>query len=230
LNSLQRLRKLRLDVKGGNTDRLRLRALSGLQSLRELELFGRDVSDEVMPYVCSLKNLESLRVWDAPISEQGLSRLPSLKALKRLNLGSLNILNRSCIEAIGKLNSLEELRIHSQVEQGALSALVALPKLETVAIGGPEITRMLTELKDVSTIRTLEISQAEVDSRSAEFLGGIKNLKVLKLERCVVTPEAVRILQSLKLRRIECIGINSDVIGELARSMSECVGNLEIAK
>ena len=98
LKGLHYLRTLRLDVKAGEVERTRLKALTTLQSLRELELFGQDVNDGVMPYVGSLTNLESLRLWDGSIGEQGLARLPDLKRLKRLDLSTGQHYETSCEE------------------------------------------------------------------------------------------------------------------------------------
>lgn len=229
LKGLHRLRKLRLDVKGGEADRARLRAITTLQSLRELELFGQDVNDEVMTYVCSLTNLESLTVWDAPIGEQGLARLPDLKALKRLDLSILKQVNRRGMQAIAKLHELEYLRIYCALEEGALSPLTALPKLQTVGIGGPHIKAMLAELENVSTIQRVEIARAEVDAATVEHLRAIKNLQFLKLECCEVTTEALKGLQSLRLHGIECVGIGTEALSELAKGMADGNGNLRVS-
>jgi hypothetical protein len=228
LRELGQLRSLRLDVKGGETDRTSLRALPDLRSLRELQLFGQDVTDETMPYVCSLTNLESLTLWDVSLGEQGLARLSALRMLKRLELSDFKTLNREGVERIAHLSNLEYLRLYGQFEEAALRPLSALPKLETVWISGSQVNVLLADLEGVSTIQRIEIARADVDATTVAHLLRMKNLRSLKLECCAITPEAVKSLHSFHLGELECVGIASEALSELAKGMTKCQGDLHV--
>ncbi len=228
LKRLGHVRSLALRVTAGDRDRARLRALTSLASLRELELFGKDVNDEVMPFVCSLTNLESLSLWDVSVGEEGLAHLPTLKVLRRLELSDFINVNKRGVEAIGKLHDLEYLRINGQCEEGALLLLKGLPRLESVWIGGFYINSKLAELKTIPTIHRIEIAGAEIDAGTADHLLAMTNLQSLKLECCSLTPEAVKGLRSLRLRELDCVGISAGILAELAKPMAERHGDLRV--
>lgn len=228
LNRLHRLRLLHLEVTGGEHDRTRLRSIATLHSLRELELIGRDVNDEVLPYVLSLTNLESLTIWDASISETGLVRLPNLKALKRLDLCNIRTITRSDLESIAKLRELEKLRVYARVE-GELSVLTALPKLHAIAICGTNINTMLTEVSSIATVREVEIYRSELDAATAECLGAIKSLESLRIECCTVKPDALKGLKTLELKSLGCVNIDAETLSELAKIIAEGSGTLTIS-
>lgn len=225
LKQLSRLRKLRLDVTGGEVDRSRLRAIAALQSLQELKLSGRELNDEIMPYVCSLTNLESLHMSGVTVSEKGLAHLPGLNSLQRLDLSSFKDINRLGIQAITKLPKLTYLRLCTPLEKGVLSDLRAIPRPFTLSIGGEglfqPLAESLAELKDVSSIRKIEFYRVELDASAAECLRALKNCHYLSLTCSSVTPEALTTLQSLNLHEIECHLMSAEVVGGLTVPLSE---------
>jgi hypothetical protein len=204
---------------GGELRGVGLTNFAALQSLRELELFGRGVNNEVMPYVCSLTNLESLRIWESSIGEQGIAGLSGLRSLKRLELATIEGVTQRSMETLAKLPEMEFLGVAGEIKEGAFSTLNACPKLHTVAVGGSYVGRLLAELSDAPTIHRVEVSRARVDAAVAERFRGVKNLVSLKLECCEVSPEAVKILSSLNLHQIECVQLKSDVLAGLATGM-----------
>lgn len=229
LKQLHRLRKLCLTVNGGELDRTHLKAIGALQSVRELDLNGRDVTDGIMPYVCSLTNLESLRLGDTSIGEEGLARLPELKMLKRLDLFNTHRVLRRDIEAIAKLHELEFLGILGEIEDGALPELAALRKLGTVSIGGPKINTLLAELKAVASIQRVELSRADIDATTVQNLRGIRNLHYLKLVCCRLTAGAIASMKQLHLSGLECVQIDGKEMSELLKGWTEAYGNLDIS-
>lgn len=228
LAKLEGMTSLRIDVKGGEKDRESLRGLTKLRHLHHLELFGRDVNDEVMISVSSMTNLESLALLDTSVGDPGLVQLIGLKSLRRIELGSFHKIAGAGIEALAKLRDLEYLRIYGDVEAGALSRLEPLQQLETVCIEGPFAREMLGEIRKMPKVQRIEIARAEVDVIAATYLRDMKNLRFLKLHCCGVTPEAVRILKALSLHQIECIGLSTEVLSEFAKGMPKSYGDLNV--
>jgi Leucine-rich repeat (LRR) protein len=229
LQELHHLRSLRLRAMPEQADRPYLRNLASLWTLRNLNLFGRDVDDGAMPYICSLTNLESLILWDVRVGADGLAHLPQLTALKRLELSSFTKINQHGVEAVAKLRNLEYLRVYGRFEDAALRPLSALPKLETVWISGSQINALLADLESVPSIRRIEIAGSDVDATTVERLTRMTNLQSLKLECCTITPEAAKGLQALRLRELDCIGIPTETLGQLANGMPERHGDMHVS-
>lgn len=229
LKELRCLRKLVLDYTSSlEPGPAALRNIAALPSLRELDLHGTGVNDQVMSYVCSLTNLESLGILDVSVGEQGIAQLSALTSLKKLKLYTHKAISERSMKVIARLPELDYLQIAGDIQEGAFSAVKAAAKLQTVAVGGPRGVLLLGELRGALSIQRIEILRAEVDPAVVERLRGIGNLSGLKLDCCRVTPEAAKVLSSLNLHQIECVQLRNDVLGDLARGMQQGYGNLTV--
>jgi hypothetical protein len=228
LGKLAGLRSLDLQLLSGVQGRVYLRELGRLSTLRELQLAGKDVNDAVMPYIGALTNLETLSLWSASVGDKGLAELRKLQRLKRLQLSDYMEIGEDGGKAIGRLKSLEYLKLNAQHRKGALFALKNLLRLECAAIGGSGVNLTLAELSAVKSIQRIEISDAHVDTQTGAQLCKMENLRSLKLECCTLKKDVVPTLLSLPLSELECVGLPTDILSELARGRVGRTGDLHV--
>ncbi|MCS7468722.1 hypothetical protein NZK35_18875 [Stieleria sp. ICT_E10.1] len=160
-----------------------LRHLAGLQSLQQLELSGRHVTDRGARYLRDLTNLEELDLFATSIGNPGQACLSGLTNLKSLKLSG---------------NGTEE----------GLEHLTKLTQLESLSIGYgngyPVTTDGLQSLKRLRNLKSLRLDGCEISDAGLEFIAKFSELEALKLEGGTMTDAGLAKLSGLqKLRELD---------------------------
>jgi uncharacterized protein YcgI (DUF1989 family)/serine/threonine protein kinase len=175
LNALSGLTSLRvLNLSGAQV--ADLSALSGLTSLKRLYLNGTQVTD-----LSALSGLTSLQVLDLDGTQvTDLSALSGLTSLERLYLNGTQVTDLS---ALSGLTSLQVLDLDgTQVTD--LSALSSLTLLQGLYLSGTQVTD-LSALSSLTLLRGLILNVTQVTDLSA--LSSLTSLQVLFLNGTQVT-------------------------------------------
>lgn len=226
LKKLRHLTALNLRLTTEQSGSAWLGGLVSLSTLRELALSGSAVDERVTPYIASMTNLEGLKLHSVSISEDGLVRLASLKALKHIELSDLKPITHRGLSAIATLTNLEEISISGNCEKGALLALKSLEKLAVISVGGVQIDDQLAELRNLPSVTTMKIYRATITPTTAESLLAMPNLNSLDIGCCNIEPEAAKRMQSLHLKRLDCYGTESTAYEQLLKALGSNVWEL----
>lgn len=166
LTNVLQLRRLELVFsKKGFDEEYTYKNIASLLNLNELILKGLRITDDVMPDISSVKGLKTL-VLDFDVNlvtENGLSHLSKLSALKRLSLPRCNHVSDSGFSSLTKLASLEYLN------------LTHCRKLS--AIG-------LKHISSITTLTELNVSNCPVNDSGFVHICNMKNLRILNAFYC----------------------------------------------
>jgi hypothetical protein len=129
-----------------------------------------------------LFHLESLKLKECDVSEEGLSALSGLRELKDLDLSRLNHLRYG-----GGPTGLKD---------SGLIPVQGLTQLQILSLSGNRITdKGLDLIAHLPNLETLDIDATDVSDAGLVTLQTMKNLKAVRLGGTGVTPEGVKRLQ-----------------------------------
>jgi hypothetical protein len=132
-----------------------------------------------------LQHLQSLKLEECDVSEQGLSTLSALHELKDLSLTRLHQFRYG-----GALSGLKD---------SCLVPLQGLTQLENLSLSGNRITDKGLELiAHLPNLETLDLDATDVSDAGLNTLESMKNLKAVRLGGTRVTPEGVKKLQAAR--------------------------------
>ena len=169
-----------------------LRLIGQLSKLRHLTLYGRckALTDETLPLLSSLQNLESFGVDGAQISDEGLARLVQFKSLRSLSLFHVSF-QMPGFTGVG------------------LRQLKDIPRLESLTLAGMSIgddafaaIAEITQLKQLSTWHTWQTEAG--------------NAEIAKLPNL----QSLRLGQRLPRRGIKAPSLSDSSISHLLRIQS----------
>ncbi len=117
--------------------------LTSMQNLRELELYGRGITDACVKAVSRMSKLEGLRLMDASISDVGLAAVGRMTQLKALQImGHSSHITDAGIAHLHGLTHLEHLLLNAtgMSREGAagLRAALADTPIETLGVRLPQ--------------------------------------------------------------------------------------------
>jgi hypothetical protein len=155
--------------------------LEGFPALRRLYLRSTQVTDETMPHIARLRNLEVFFVWDAEqLSDQGVEHLADLDRLWSIHISS------------------------SRIGDGSLRVFAQLPRVEQLSLQENHFSdRGLRYLRDMKQLKSLWIGLGEgaITDDGAKYLLNLENLEELDLQGYPISPsmrEQLRKLPNLK--------------------------------
>jgi internalin A len=135
LAALKNLTQLRLDGHAHNLNGRGFDALTGLASLKELDLSGAGIDEEGIRHIAQLAGLEELDLSETGISGKGLAELARLKHLKSLNLRFCRAMRSADLAPLVELPALEDLSLADcRINDEAADTLKKLNKLRTLNV------------------------------------------------------------------------------------------------
>ena len=142
----------------------------------EFHLRGRELTDDGLANVASLKSVIALNLRDTQITSAGLLHLKALSKLKRLHLE------------------------RTKIDDSGINHLAGLQNLEYLNLYGTKITdKALEQLKDLKNLKQLYVWQTEVTDAGVEELEkSLPNLKVVRgidLSKIVIVKKPVTTTQ-----------------------------------
>jgi len=142
----------------------------------EFHLRGRELTDDGLANVASLKSVIALNLRDTQITSAGLIHLKALSKLKRLHLE------------------------RTKIDDSGINHLAGLQNLEYLNLYGTKITdKALEQLKDLKNLKQLYVWQTEVTDAGVEELEkSLPNLKVVRgidLSKIVIVKKPVTTTQ-----------------------------------
>lgn len=167
------------------------------------------------------------RSWDPKLGNSDLAHLSKLHHVVSLNLSENDRLTSKGLAALRGLEFLTELnlermhryreprsgRISVPLSDACLVHLMALPRLEVLALSGNLITDQgLAQLARMSTLKTLDLEATEITDAGLASIEGMKNLEEVNLGATRVTRQAVMRLQTVRPDLL--INLDSDPVVE----------------
>jgi hypothetical protein len=149
-----------------------------IEPITEIRLFGADL-DALMPHVGRLETVENLELVGRNLSDEGCRHLRGLRRLKDLSI--ICEFPPSGLAAIEALPHLEHLTVANvRVEDRDLAHLKGLTTLTSLTLSAPKITgKGLRHLSGLTNLVTLKLWEAEIDDDALVHLRALKNLKRL---------------------------------------------------
>jgi Leucine-rich repeat (LRR) protein len=167
-------------VAAANVDDDDLRYIGQCNNLRRLNLSSLPISGEGIKHICGLEQLTDLELFDTLLDDEGIQHLSRMKGLRKLDIGA------------------------TPITDAGMAILKRLP-LTQLSIGGrwnvpygPTITDdALRSIAQIKTLRTLNLSFANVTDAGVKHLAGLPDLQSLTLNDTEFSDEGVRHLASL---------------------------------
>ena len=200
--------------------------ISGLTSLRTLDIAFTEVTDAGFEELANLTHLEELAVGGNRILGPALSLLKLLPALRRLDVGGIQrvdsglwgiALNDANMQKLGELRKLKVLKLNGAniADRGldrpghklarrqkltSLSKLAGLTNLEALELNRTPLTKPgLEALRQLPQLRRLSLEYAGgVDDQAIPALLALDHLESLHLAGTGVTDEGLQRIGSLK--------------------------------
>jgi hypothetical protein len=155
------------------------------------------LTDEAMRTLSGMSGLESLAIFDAPITDLGLERLAKMRRLKSLSLGKASPVSQSKnsfkitdggLRHLSSLTRLEELELNlTAMTARGLEHLAALTNLKRLRLDCPGIADdNLRSLAALTNLETFDFVETETDDRGFRSMHGLQWLKALCLEGAIV--------------------------------------------
>jgi Leucine-rich repeat (LRR) protein len=120
---------------------------ASFEKLEELNLRGRKLTDLGMGALGRMKNLRALDLSETGVSSEGIAKLSSLAALRRIGLAELKRVDDAAVAHLAHLKNLEQLDISGTgVSDASLVQIAALPNLKRLYAGGSKVSQNGAEL------------------------------------------------------------------------------------
>ena len=130
----------------------------------EFQLSGRDLNDDGLKPIESLKNVRILNLRDTKITNDGIKYIKGIKNLKRLHLERTQI-NDECIDYLVELQELEYLNLYStKVTDTGLTKLKELKNVKQLYVWQTKVTdlgvkNLETQLPDLKIVKGIDLDK-----------------------------------------------------------------------
>ncbi len=193
LKHLARLPKLVAFELAGRVDDDTLAGLSGLSSVRFLDLTGQ-MTDLGLAQLAPLKSLNALRVGRSNVEGTGLKHLCP-DTLRKLQLWTR--MSDEGLIAVGRFHGLRKLDCSdSPVSDKGIEGLRDIHKLEWLVARHTNING--AGLEHLMGLRWLELGDSKTTSESLKFCAGLVHLEYLGLERTRIDGNCLKRLRGLR--------------------------------
>lgn len=197
-----------LGLEGARVTDAGLVNLKNMSKLKKLRLYGTRVTEKGFVHLEGLKNLEEVNVLFG-VTETGLTALSKLPSLKSITING-DSLGEEGLALLSKFKSLEHVYIDDTDKMDAIAGeLAKLSGLVRLTIGRGLTDEGLMQLKQIKSLRDLDIETANITSRGIAALSELPSLQALKLARIKLSSEKewealgrISTLQRLNLRAI----------------------------
>ena len=187
--------------------------------LRELNFATCDVDDAIWPYLRGMSDLESMTLWRAaitdngmenlrhfpklksldirqtPVGDSGLAHVAQLKSLEILELLGTRITGAGLLHVRGLTNLKELGLVQTSVDDAGLKLIRGSTGLTELSLEGSDITNDgLVHVGQLTNLKLLTIHNTAITERGLVHLEGLTNLRTFYL--CVPVTEVG--LRSLK--------------------------------
>jgi len=227
-------------TRAGYSDRT-LAHVRRLETVEELDLLGTRVTAEGLAALKGHPKLHTLILEDNyRITDAGLAHLKDLPALKSLKLRRVSLpdpgygpLRDEALVWVGQLTNLEELEVSGAITDAGLTHLKGLTKLRRVVLAtemgpaywdflkglprleylrpGPITDETMAELKQLHSLKDLDLSAARITDRGMADLGTMRQLTRLNLPGTRVSRESLVHLR--ELTNLECLSLRGQHMG-----------------
>ena len=173
-----------------------LEQLSGLTRLRVLTLNATSVTDASVRHLNGLKNLRYLGFDFSPVTGESLGDLECLEDLVSLELPGTQVRDRQ-LRHLEQSSDLCSLNLsETEVTDAGLRHLEGMTGLAILDLGSTQVTDAgLVHLRGLTNLWNLSLSGTEITDAGLEHLDELANLAYLSLDRTQVTDEGISKLQ-----------------------------------
>jgi hypothetical protein len=172
LKDLTQLTELNI---GGSFQGISDEGLAKLKTLTNLKklVLPRKITDAGLAHLKGFKDLETLELFDTPVSDEGLVHLKGLRKLTRLSLNRAKGVTDAGMVHLQGLENLTELNLHeTKITDAGLTRLKGLKKLTHLSLGSTKITDVgLDQLQELTNLKEVNIFDTQVSD------AGVKKLK-----------------------------------------------------
>lgn len=196
-----------LDLDGCRLDAAAMKELSGIKSLRYLNLYGaKGISDEGIEYLKNLRRLQRLVIGKTEISDKIFTVIPHLRNLEYLDISSCHRLSGKGVESLSKLPKLKELRIGG-------------------ARFNPLETKSLAYLKSIKNLNSLFLSHMAIENENIEQLNSLPITELHLYSVPVSNPGLLKLKDQKSINRLtveRSYMVTIDGINELRSKLPNC--------
>ena len=191
-----------------------LRAISGFERLRILELPASSIDKELVASICEVRSLEQISIDGDGYSGDELAQFAALPSLWRLEL-LFNSGRRTCrLDSLSKLQQLQDLHIRytklTSQEIDALAQLTDLQRLDLELCEFPSDRDAARLIDDLPWLEDLAISLPDSHSESIQSISRLEHLEELYLIRETSDDDLSVLARRITLKKLKCGGKISD--------------------
>ncbi len=169
-----------------------------LKQIREIQVLflgviNTPVSDEAMPDLALLPNLQVLNATATNLSDRGLKLISASRDLRLLKLNRTHITDEG-LESLREMPSLRLLYLgDTDLSAEALQHIAKIPQLEAIKLTALPITDdELPNLSDMPRLRYLALDGTAVTDAGLKHLDVLPELTYLDLQNTVVSLDAIK--------------------------------------
>src|SRR5262245_8743533 len=175
--------------------------LQGFPKLRNVRMYGPNVSDKVLSYLSGAKDLRVLSLEQcSSISEDGLDQIKSLPNLTELSLYGASGIKDTAVAKVAEIKKLEKLDLRSTaISSLALSYLKGLKNLKALDLSEDAVgNEGLEHIQGLTNLEDLNLWSCTINDDGLAHLKGLTKLKRLNLDKCDIADDGLKHLEPLK--------------------------------
>jgi hypothetical protein len=186
----------------GLTDRQLGMFADRFKSLVCLELGANPITDTGLKSLTGLESLRMLDVSDTLITGDGFAQLKSLPALSSLSIGGCNVRDADVARLICELRSLEMVFLHyTECASATVAELARHSKMRVIDLSHTQVDdATINGLWQMETLEEVFLDGNEVSDAALAHVGQAKKLKLLSVRDTKVSDEVINRLQSERLK------------------------------
>lgn len=168
-------------------DRSALSNLKNFKKLRSLDISFTQLTDAQLEDICECSGLEVLDVSDTEITDDGAKFLSRLTNLKMLDVSSCNISTKG-LQYFSELKNIEVLGLSLTKIDSDISALKGLSKLRSLNVSDTDLEDdSLITLAGLESLALLDIASTEITDVGLGHLSKAESLRFLSFGECEVS-------------------------------------------
>ena len=200
----------------------RLRSVSRIAQLRELNLQGSKVVDKDLAPPGTLSRLQMVNLSNTEVGDAGLRVLLPLRYLSKVSIGSTKVTD-AAMTVLSQFPNLDELDLSdTAITDGGLADLTGLRKLRSIALRKTRITdRGLVILSRFPALERIDLRETRINDAGLEALTRLKHLRWLGLDQTSITDAAIPHLIRIEgLQELTMLGtqVSDDGFMQFARA------------